>query len=172
MNFGSLDFRSEVPIVRAHLESISLMANETKMVTGKVFADFDLRLESVTQQVAEILPSLDGMKANLQQLQVIPQLPRKSYTADQFTNDATASQAPICQVRNTIRKSCGMTCRCRCHERVSLSSPTWLKDTIGLMFINYSGKPLMGKQKCNEKLCYQQQESSLLKITYYFPVVS
>lgn len=168
VDINSWNFRSETPRIHAHLESITFITNETRTSTAKAHENFDMQLESVTRQVASIQSSVGGIETIFQRLQKAQQ-PLMSHDAiHEISKNPSRSSRPIFRVRTALRKSCHRSCKCQCHKRTSLSSPRWMKDIIGLMFIDYSGKPILGTQACNEKLC-RQQENSLLKINYYFP---
>lgn len=107
--------------------------------------------------------AIDSMQSTLQTIQSnISQLLRNSIA--QHT-----PPGPTLRVRTSIRQSCTGLCKCNCHQSKNLSSPPWLRGLIGLLFIGYTGSPILNRNlPCSERLC-QKNSSSLLIVKYYFP---
>ena len=62
---------------------------------------------------------------------------------------------------------CRSDCQCICHVRRKYQSPAFLNRIIGILFMGYSGQPILGS--CNNRTC-QRHSSFSLDIAYYFPL--
>jgi hypothetical protein len=62
-------------------------------------------------------------------------------------------------------QQCPRGCRCRCHTRNSVRTPTWLRATFGQVFWTYSSSISM--TSCNYPPC--RKSLSKQHFTYYFP---
>lgn len=71
------------------------------------------------------------------------------------------------QTRYRRPSSCNSACRCRCHMRQTVGTPSFLSGLIGQLFIGYKGMPTVA-QPCTENNCKRSSEPSLFA-TYCFP---
>ena len=67
----------------------------------------------------------------------------------------------------SLRVSCSSWCSCVCHAKRSLRFSRRLRNIIGVLFVGYSGLPVI-TPPCNEKKC-RQRSAPTIEITYYFP---
>lgn len=145
------------------------MQNEAIHIASEAHQSLGAQVEAVTEQIRSIKPSLDRVQNLFQQNQFAQErsgsLPHPPLGSPQ--NDSQMS-TPTFKIRTAMKKSCNATCMCQCHKTTSLSTPLWMKNFVGLLFIGYAGTPIFRKQTCNERLC-QQQSHSILKLNYYFP---
>jgi hypothetical protein len=62
---------------------------------------------------------------------------------------------------------CHMGCSCRCHRPTKFSTPSWLTNILGHIYIGSVGIPRLAAE-CNEKLC-QKQGFREARMVYFFP---
>ena len=63
--------------------------------------------------------------------------------------------------------SCRKACRCACHSRRSSSSPAFMNNLLGRLFVSYSGLPVI-KPRCDSPEC-RGSKSSHMSLEYWFP---
>lgn len=138
------------------MESVIL---HNQNLTGRI-----QHLERQTEtQISDMQPHLQLIQSTLQNIQSsVPSKPQ----VDQVGHINRSSY----EVQTSIYSSskCNSLCTCRCHQKLTMKSPTWMQNVIGSLFVGYHGMPLLGSLTCNEKLCKREQ-SRLLSVTYFFP---
>jgi hypothetical protein len=64
--------------------------------------------------------------------------------------------------------NCPKSCSCICHSATLTKFPRWMNQVTGLLFMRYSGKPLLTAMKCTKKRCKGRHQSKI-HASYYFP---
>lgn len=111
--------------------------------------------------------TLDVIQNNLQAIQTNSEQSTKN---NEVFSLPPTQPAPTIRVQTSIQRSCTGLCKCICHRPTTLTSPEWLKGLVGLLFIGYTGSPLLNvyARPCSENLC-RKNKNSLLKVNYLFP---
>ena len=95
--------------------------------------------------------------------------PREHQVSQNITQqNLPRDHGTIC-IKTAIRSdgSCKSWCSCCCHAQQSVRSSRALRNLIGLLFVGYSGVPIL-TPPCNEKTCHKRA-SPLVHVSYYFP---
>lgn len=146
--------RAEISHLRVSLSNVSL--NHSHL---------NDRIMSAEVAVNDLRPTLIKVQGMVQKVRpYIRQLQQTSFT------HSMENSAPAIRVHASIEKSCTSLCQCNCHQFSVVSTPTWLKGLIGLLFVGYAGIPIPSQKSrpCSENLC-SRNKSPLLKVNYYFP---
>jgi hypothetical protein len=74
------------------------------------------------------------------------------------------------QISISVRQfeGCHVSCSCICHKKSRLSTPSFLNNIFGSLFVEYTGTPL-GKLKCSLGSCRSRTAVPSTHFTYYFP---
>lgn len=64
-------------------------------------------------------------------------------------------------------RRCHEACACRCHDRMTRTSPKFLNNVLGMLFFRYVGLPVISSS-CNVVKC-SNQYSRIVRISYTFP---
>ncbi|KAH6988896.1 hypothetical protein BKA56DRAFT_246465 [Ilyonectria sp. MPI-CAGE-AT-0026] len=70
-----------------------------------------------------------------------------------------------------ILHKCSNPCLCSCHRNTTISSPSWLRKTLGCLFVSSHGiklTPFLKSQPCSISTCVRSSISST-RLDYYFP---
>jgi hypothetical protein len=121
--------------------------------------------ESVVRSIQPLLNQTEKMVMTLQQSSHPHHLARgRSYALPGST--ASGLSVPTLQVSATISSSqCPRGCKCRCHTRSSLRTPSLLRGMLGQL--QWSYKSSISLKSCNHPMC--RKSVSNQHFTYYFP---
>ncbi|KAK4452177.1 ankyrin repeat-containing domain protein [Podospora aff. communis PSN243] len=75
---------------------------------------------------------------------------------------------PAICVQAELRQRCELTCKCQCHKKTSIKTPTWLQPVVGAFLVNYNSLPVLGPRPCNSSFCRAGSGTSIT-VQYYFP---
>lgn len=83
--------------------------------------------------------------------------------------DENSNSNAVC-VKASVHGSrrCPRSCNCQCHSGSHLKAPKWMSNALGLLFMGYSGVPLLKDIGCSDRRC-RGSESSRIQVSYYFP---
>jgi hypothetical protein len=121
--------------------------------------------ESVVRSIQPLLNQTEKMMMTLQQSSHPHHLARgQSHALPGST--ASGLSVPTLQVSATISSSqCPRGCKCRCHTRSSLRTPSLLRGMLGQL--QWSYKSSISLKSCNHPMC--RKSVSNQHFTYYFP---
>lgn len=74
----------------------------------------------------------------------------------------------ICIRTTWCLRACERFCRCQCHATTHLNMPRTLAETVGRLFLSYTGTPALSRRSCNFPDCGQTGNTAL-RLHYYFP---
>ncbi|KAL9115573.1 MAG: hypothetical protein Q9187_007273 [Circinaria calcarea] len=133
------------------------------------------RQENTERAMSEIIAGQARMERNLNGLSATFTA-RQLFPVSMSTTRNTANQEraytgswglQILSVRQRCNGTCTPDCTCCCHQRSTWRSPPVLKDFLGLLFVGYTGLPLLSP-KCDKQTC-PQKSGPVIHIKYYFP---
>ncbi|KAK5718347.1 hypothetical protein LTR15_008074 [Elasticomyces elasticus] len=90
---------------------------------------------------------------------------RTSTTPD--PGDSSVQEA-VCFKTTVSTTSCPRSCSCNCHLTALVKTPQWMNQVTGLLFMRYSGTPLLYPSKCSTTRCKERHQSRI-NASYYFP---
>lgn len=173
--------------IQLELKNISLVQSE--VITGlsrienigKEFRDSALdrlvRLESTFSGTRSLqstetskLPTPLSQQSSLSLQEINPIIGNPSLeTSPDIEAAVVRSAYRSVQIRTQYRQpsSCDSTCKCRCHSKQNIITPSFLVGLIGQMFIGYKGIPSVSKA-CTETRC-KRIAAPDLHVLYYFP---
>ena len=73
----------------------------------------------------------------------------------------------LCSIRRTYLGECISECRCSCHYRSTLRSPSYLRSFLGMLFLGYVGVPSISPD-CDDVRC-KHKSDTIMRVTYCFP---
>ena len=79
-----------------------------------------------------------------------------------------SKQEAVCFKTTVSTTNCPKSCSCICHSATLTKFPRWMNQVTGLLFMRYSGKPLLTAMKCTKKRCKGRHQSKI-HASYYFP---
>ena len=79
-----------------------------------------------------------------------------------------SNQEAVCFKTTVSATNCPKSCSCICHSTALTKFPRWMNQVTGLLFMRYSGKPLLTAMKCTKKRCKGRHQSKI-HASYYFP---
>lgn len=89
-----------------------------------------------------------------------------------FAEKQAGSFASIVHIATrVILHRCSNPCLCSCHRNTTISSPPWLKKTLGCLFVSSHGiklTPFLKSQPCSISTCVRSSIAST-RLDYYFP---
>jgi ankyrin repeat protein len=74
----------------------------------------------------------------------------------------------VCFMTTFSTTGCLKSCSCTCHSTALIKFPRWMNQVTGLLFMRYSGTPLLTAMKCSKKRCKERHQSKI-HASYYFP---
>jgi len=83
-------------------------------------------------------------------------------------DNSTSKQDSLSCIEPYFRPTCSPTCRCQCHRRSSVASPTSLQRMLGAFFLSYNNVPVIGAVVCDFAACIAASGPSL-QLHYSLP---
>ena len=112
--------------------------------------------------------NLNGLLASFTARQMFPvSMSRTRNTANQERAYTGRLGLQILSVRQRCNGTCAPDCTCCCHRHSTWRSSPGLKNFFGLLFVGYTGLPLLSP-KCDKQTCLQKS-GPVIHIKYFFP---
>lgn len=140
-------FRTQIPLLRSELRGISLDAQLLDSRLQTVVAETRMTRSPTNPSTGLVHPTSSVLSG----LTETPGFPDS-----------------VLHVRAALHRVCNPLCICRCHHPIKIKSPSWLQSFLGLVYVGYSGAPLLPGRSCDQKSC-EKQSSSVLILGYSFP---
>lgn len=173
--------RSEIPQIRLHLNDLSISTSAMAAQQSDIYDQINHQA-TILQEVQSLLHQLSTpLTSNT--LNSSPVSGPTSVTIECEDRERRLSQAStitpsvfedsnsntLC-VKASVHRSrrCPRSCNCQCHSSSHLKAPKWMSNTLGLLFMGYSGVPLLSRRGCNNGRCRGSERSSM-HVSYYFP---
>ena len=90
---------------------------------------------------------------------------------EDFNSSPSASHEDVSFATLRMRflhgRKCEPWCECSCHRQTRAETPRMLQSVIGMLFVGYTGLPLLSPP-CNNRKCYRSS-NGFLQVNYYFP---
>jgi hypothetical protein len=125
--------------------------------TGK---DLEGQFAAAIRQENELL--LASISQLVQKKQVLPRQDLKEQRLKQ------GGPGPAICVQAELRQRCELTCKCQCHKKTTIQTPTWLQPVVGAFLVNYNSLPVLGPRPCNSSFCRSNSRTNIT-VQYYFP---
>ena len=120
------------------------------------------RIERTLNEYLRSRTASQGEQARYQKSSISTIQPRTIPSGDRVARWDLQLKA-VRKKRNFI---CTSGCSCCCHQRYSRKSLSFLQSLLGILFIGYTGVPLISG--CDSKSCCQKSDMAV-SIRYYFP---
>ena len=126
------------------------------------------RLDSALPAIIESQAESKGLLDNLfRSFTATPQMSTTKNPAKQSKPTTQVTTTMGLQIHLARQFDSCTDCSCACHSRCAWRSPSYLKDFLGLLFIGYTGLPILNP-RCDAVECIQNSQSSVY-FRYLFP---
>ncbi|KAG8419419.1 hypothetical protein J3458_004287 [Metarhizium acridum] len=162
--------------IRLDIQTISAsttQASRMQIVTNEKFMD---TLTGVEYRIARVEEMLQEQSRRLQMSQYTQV--KSAYGTERETKTRSAAPGTFSissqkadfglGIRVTpFENACRRDCHCSCHTLKRSSSPAFLSNLLGRLFVGYTGLPVLSP-KCDNAVC-QASRSSKVSVEYWFP---
>ena len=150
--------------VELRVVEISSQLTAQQQATTALLSDIATRVREPGHTGLEPIPGDNG----LSQTSSIARLREHRVVQNMTHQNLPPNPGTLC-IRTEMHsfRLCKKWCSCCCHAQQSVRFPRALRNMIGLLFVGYSGIPIL-TPSCNEKRCLKRSSPSM-HVSYYFP---
>ncbi len=161
--------------IRLDIQEISTVTDRASEGQAVVSNKVLMTLAGVDERIARVEKMLHHQSELIRMNQFVQvqsaygttPLRKTAQSAEPYDNFHSREKASIGIRVTPSAIACRRACRCACHSSRSSSSPAFMNNLLGRLFVSYSGVPVMAPS-CDSSAC-RGSKSSQLSLEYWFP---